>query len=754
MILLGLGFSLAAGTAAVAVLNHFSKGLPDVSRLRFYEPSETTRIYSADGQLIATLFKENRTWTPIDEVSPHLLHAVLAIEDSRFYEHRGVDPVGVARAAYYDYVYGDAHQGASTITMQLARNLFLSPTRSMERKIKEALLAVQIEKKFTKDEILELYVNQIYFGAGAYGVEAAARTYFNKKARDLTPAEASLIAGLPQAPSQYSPFVDQRASGHRQILVLGRMVHLGYLSWDDYRQALNETLHFNFKKKQSQDFQILEVPYFTTFVLKELYSRYDENLLYRGGLKIYTTVDVKLQKQAEAIVRDMIGAEAYRLNVDNAALVCVENKTGFIRAMVGGTRWSEKNQFNRAWQARRQPGSAFKIFVYTTAIEAGYNPETIVPDTPITFKLGPTESWSPKNSDLAYMGAVPLKTALQYSRNVVAVKLLTMVGPEQVIDYAYRMGIKERLYPHLSLALGAVEVSPLEMAGAFSVLPNGGVRVEPTPIKIIYDSDGNVVEDHTFARQEEVLSEATAQIMVEMMKRVVESGTGTSALLPGYPVAGKTGTTDSFKDAWFVGFTPQLTAAVWVGNDNNEQMVRSFGGDLPARIWQRFMLRAMDGQPKIGFQDARDGKISVIMCTESKKRANAKCPGIYREFYPAGGIPAFCDHHGKHARAVLPGVEVLPLPESSPLPGQPANPLSTPEPLEQETQAGDPLPNEVDYDDYFDSTVPEAIPAPPTTPTHELPLDLPAPTPQPLPGHAPGPAEPPPEDARPGGFEL
>ncbi len=722
----------------VAVLNHFSRGLPDVSRLRHYEPSETTRVYAANGDLLATLYRENRTWTPFEEISPHVINAVIAIEDSRFYGHRGVDPIGVARAAYYDIVHKGAHQGASTITMQLARNLFLTPTRTIERKIREVLLALQIEKKFTKDEIMELYLNQIYFGSGAYGIQAAAKTYFNKKASDLTAAEASLLAGLPQAPSEFSPFVSERSAKLRQILVLGRMVHLDFLNWGEYRQALNETREFQFKEYQKKDFQVLKLPYFTSYVLKQLYDRYDEELLYRGGLKIYTTVEPALQRKAEKIVADLVRADSKKINVDNGAVVVIENKTGYIRAMVGGTKWTKENQFNRAWQARRQPGSSFKIFVYTTAIESGYSPDTVVPDTAVTYQVSPTETWSPKNSDHAYLGPIPMWKALMLSRNVVAVKLLVMVGPEKVIEYAYKMGIKEKLYPHLSMALGALEVSPLEMASAYSVLPNGGIRVHTTAVKKILDSDGIVIEDHTFPKQEEVLQETTASLMIEMMKRVVEQGTGTRARVPGRDVAGKTGTTDDFRDAWFVGFSPEFTAAVWVGNDDNTKMWRSYGGDLPARIWSRVMGEALRDQPQTRFADVVNGKKAVMICNDSKKRANARCPNTFQEYFNSDRIPGFCKQHGKDTSYTLPE-PAEPQPDQDDGGEEPLDPSEEPLPLgEPGWEPGD-----------------EALPDPgnweqPPVPGGEEVLPFPNPTPEDLPLRDPLN----PNEGEVGGYEL
>jgi 1A family penicillin-binding protein len=713
--LLLLGLSIAGITSLTALLNHYAEGLPDVAKLRYFEPSETTRIYSADGKLIATLFKENRTWTPYDKMSPYLIKAILAVEDSRFYQHHGVDPVGVARAVVYTVLHpGGDKQGASTITMQLARNIFLSFNQTLERKIKETLLASQIEKKFTKDEILELYLNQIYFGGGAYGVQAASKTYYGKNAKDLTICEAALIAGLPQAPSEFSPLVSERAAKHRQILVLGRMYDQKFLTYKQYRAALLEARHPTFMTKKAQEFQVLEVPYFTTWVIRQLSERYDEDLLYRGGLRIHTTVDLRLQKVAEATVRNLIRRDGPGLKADCSALVCIENKTGYVRAMAGGLGWTKKNQFNRAWQAKRHPGSSFKPLVYATAVEAGYSPDSIVSDSPYTIQVSATETWSPKNSDHAFMGSINMKTALTQSRNVVAVKLLMMVGVDRVIDMAYRCGITERLYPNPSLALGAVEVSPMEMCTAYTVFPNGGLHTEITGVKAIFDSDGNPIEDNTYPKQEEVMSEITATAMTEMMVNVVENGTGTMARLSGYRVAGKTGTTDDYRDAWFCGFTSQFTTAVWVGNDDNSQMATSFGGNLPARIWQQFMQAAMTGKPSVPFGLVDKGKVGVLMCRDSKKRACMGCYRTFRNFYAPGAVPGgFCPLHGRTGDSLLPQVRGHrvpvegPAPDAIPGPDEMVDPLD--DPLAPPTTAPQPDPAEPDP---LPSSEPEAIPGP------------------------------------------
>lgn len=640
---------IAGGVAGYVVINHYSKGLPDVSKLRQYDPAETTRIYSADGQVIATLFKENRTFVPLSKISPNMRNAILSIEDSRFYEHHGVDPIGVLRAAVDLYRSGgEIHQGASTITMQLARAFYLSADQSFHRKIREALLALQIEKCFTKDEILELYLNQVYFGAGAYGVQAAANTYFGTSASKLTPVQAAVIAGLPASPSYYSPLVDEHAAAMRAIEVLGRMRQLDKITQQEYRTSVDALRKgkMNYANKGRKEFQVLKVPYFTTYVLKELNNRYSEEVLYRGGLKIYTTVDLKMQEYAEKVVTESIARNTEWYNASNAACVLIENSTGYIRAMVGGKGWSKSNQFNRAWQARRQPGSSFKVFVYTTAVESGYGPDTVVSDNPVTYRISDTETWAPKNSDGRFLGNIPMRTALMQSRNVAAVSILNLVGAERVIEYAYRMGIKERLEPNLSLALGSAVVTPLEMASAFTCFPNGGMKIQPSGIKIIYDKDGNVIEDNTYPRHEEVLSESTAYTMCSMLQSAVEGGTGGGAAIPGRAVAGKTGTTDEHRDCWFVGFTPQYTCSVWVGNDDYTKMWSAFGGEVAAPIWRAVMSRAVKDLPAKTFPRPDSNMVSVLMCSVSKCRARAKCPSTYKEYYRASEVPQnFCPMH-------------------------------------------------------------------------------------------------------------
>lgn len=649
---MGLFFiTLAIGLAGVscvrAVLDHYRSELPDVSSLAYYEPSLTTRIYANDGTLIGTLYKEARTWTKLDAISPYLIKAVLATEDSRFFEHHGVDPIGVLRAIYSRASGSDGSQGASTITMQLARNLFLNAKQTMDRKLKEVLVAVEIEKSFTKNEILELYLNQIYFGSGAYGVHSAAALYFNKAPKDLTLAEASLIAGLPQAPSDYSPFVDEKAAKERQGIVLARMLKMEAISTQEYAQALQGVAHQKFAQRKPKQFTILKLPYFTSYVIKQLYQQFDEDMLVRGGLNVYTTVDPKLQAKGEKIVKEVIAQNSAALNVHQAAFVTIENGTGYIRAMVGGTGWSVQDQFNRAWQALRQPGSSFKTLVYATAIECGFQPSIPVLDTPIDVN-----GWQPKNSDGRFFGPMSMASALQQSRNVVAVRLILLVGPQRVIELARKMGITAKLPPYPSLALGSADVTVLEMADAVSTFPNEGVRIPASPFKLITDRDGNVVIDNRFPDKKDVLSESTASSMMEMMRGVVTGGTGTAAYMPNHEAGGKTGTTDSFRDAWFVGYTHNFTTAVWCGNDNYSQMWNSFGGDVPATIWRHVMTFALRQIPSSKLPITHPSKVGVLMCVDSKQRCGPSCPKTYRELFPRNAIPTtFCQLHGAPANA-------------------------------------------------------------------------------------------------------
>lgn len=756
----------ACGTVALvgfafALVSRYSQNLPDVERLRSYQPSETTRVYAADGSLIATLFKENRTWVPIEKVSKNFKNAIVATEDARFYEHGGIDLIGLVRAAYTDYRSGGAMQGASTITMQLARSIFLNPAPTMQRKIQEMLISIQLEKKFTKDEILELYVNQVYFGSGSYGIEAAAETYFNKRAGDLSLAEATMIAGITPRPSSYSPQVDFRLAKQRQILVLKRMVDVRFITQKQALEAIRQPLQV---AEPRRTVTTLRTPYFSTYVLHELFQKYDEDLLYRGGLRVYTTVDPKIQEAAEEAVKWGVKSLGPRFNVHQCALVSIEPKSGYIRAMAGGTGWSDKNQFNRAWQTQRQPGSSFKIFVYTTAFEAGYTPDTVVPDSPVSFRVGPNDVWTPQNSGGGFMGAIPLRTALQHSRNIVSAKLVAALSPERVIDTAYKMGIRSHIDPNLSIALGAVAVSPLEMASALATLANGGIHSETTAIKMIKDPEGNILEDNTFPYQQEVISPVTALTMSEMMQNAVENGTGYGARIEGRYVAGKTGTTDSHRDAWFCGFVPQLATAVWCGNDDNSK-TWGFGGDIAAPTWKRFTMSALKAMPKaqanVRFFMADDkGNIDVSMCTDTGKRANALCPGVTRKAYKVKEVPhTWCQKHTyvatskystrdtregpRRPQNEAPGDHENP---QQPVSRPPATPMEPDEEQPVEVTPSTPGQAPTGGDAHTSPIQPE----PGRRPLPETPVQPPAPPPAPVaPAPAPAPPAPAPKEAPP-----
>ncbi|MFH1454390.1 MAG: penicillin-binding protein 1A [Armatimonadota bacterium] len=649
-----LFFAVFAMAFGMFLINYYSKDLPNTGKLKYFNPTQATVLYSADGKVIGKIFQENRIWISLNQVPQTMKNAIFAIEDSRFYRHHGIDLIGIMRAFIADLRHEEIKQGASTITQQLARNIFLTPEVSFQRKIKEIVLSLKMEKQFSKQEILEFYLNQIYFGSGAYGIESAARIYFDKEAKDLNLAECAILAGMPAAPSVYSPFVNMELAKQRQFQVLQRMAQLGYISKQEASDAYNQELKL--AEPPSEEFHNLKYPYFTTFVVRQLFNSFSNELIFRGGLKVYTTLDTRMQDTAQKSVQWGIKKSMQEgVNGRQAALVSIEPQTGYIRAMVGGTGFKTGDQFNRAWQARRQPGSAFKIFVYTTAIDMGYLPQTIVHDSPITYRLSDGQVYSPINCDKKYWGPITVQRALQFSRNVAAVRVAHHIGMNRVIEYTHKMGIREKLEPHLSLALGSAVVSPLQMASAVSVLANEGVRVEPTAVIKVVDSNGRLLEDNTYPYQEEVVSDETAYTMVTMMKKVIEAGTGTNAQI-GRPAAGKTGTTNDFRDAWFVGFTPQLCTAVWIGNDNYDKMVVSYGGYIPAFIWQRFMKEALKDMPKVDFAKPVIGKKAVIVCKETGQRATSFCPHSMKKYLShdeAIKLP-FCKKHAPKVKKVEP----------------------------------------------------------------------------------------------------
>jgi penicillin-binding protein 1A len=625
-----LAVLFAAGTVA-GVVYAYSRNLPDINRMADFQPSRATRIYARDGTLLATLYKQNRIFVPIARIPQRVRNAFIANEDHNFYLHHGVDFGGIARAALADYRH-EQLQGASTITQQLARALFLSNEVSISRKIQEALLAIEIERYYTKDEILERYLNLIYFGAGAYGIEAASHEYFGTDVGRLSLAQAAMLAGLPAAPSDYSPYVNRGHAIERQRHVLERMVANGYIT--DAESASAEAHPLGLIGERPTGLQSFRYPYFTTYVNHVLNQTFGERPVLEDGLEVDTTLDPTLQQLAQSAVDwGVARAKAESINAHQMALVAIRPQTGQIVAMVGGAGgFSLQNQFNRAWQALRQPGSSFKTYVYTAAIDSGMPATSVIDDSPVSYPMGDGTQWRPMDDDNRFLGDITLRYALAQSRNIVAVRLAQQIGIDRVIEYAHRMGVKAPLEANLSLALGSSVVSPLDQASGYATLADQGIHIEPSPLQLVKDSFGSPLLDNRFPQETEVVSAGTAYVMTSMLEGVIKEGTGYPNAEIGRPAAGKTGTTTDFRDAWFVGFTPDLVTAVWLGNDDYSRMNESFGGNVPARTWARFMKAALVHVPKHDF---------VYPSTELRKIAYCGDPKKF-EYYLDGTEPHGC----------------------------------------------------------------------------------------------------------------
>jgi len=572
---------------------HVSKMLPTGIDLETYKPTEATKIFSSDGVLLGQLYEENRETVALTDIPKDLQNATVAIEDWRFYKHLGVDFVGMGRAFFTNLRSGHLSQGGSTITQQLARNIYLTRKKTYFRKLEEIVLAIELERNYSKKQILELYLNEVYYGSRAYGVQAAAKTYFGKDVKNLTLAECALIAGLPQRPSGYSPYEDMDEAVNRRDVVLNRMMELGYITHDQCAEAKASRIRLAGIKPNSMS--KYKAPWFVTYVIKQLSDKYGADMVYRGGWHVYTTLNYAMQQVAEQELRSHVAA-ARGLDVSQGALVCIDPHNGYIRAMVGGA--SEdfyKDQFNRAVQMRRQPGSSFKAFVYTAAIDNGYDENYRLSNARITYGSG-DNAWSPKNYDGKYGGTYTIKKAVAYSVNICAVRMADQIGIDKVISYARLLGIKSPLGRNLSLALGSTGVTPLEMCSAYGVFAADGVRAEPMTVVKITESDKNgdgaVVESNEPVTKQ-VLSKQTTDIMNDIFRGVVTMGTGIRAKV--VPDAhGKTGTTNDDRDAWFVGYTPELVTAIWVGNDNYSKHMRHvFGGTGCIPTWVAYMQQAL-----------------------------------------------------------------------------------------------------------------------------------------------------------------
>jgi len=580
-----LGTGMIMLTFAVMMV-YYTVVFPDPHALGNSAHAPMIRILARDGSTLAERGAPHE-FIPLDKMAKALPAAVVATEDRRFFDHYGVDPSGMLRAMFANLRAGRFAQGGSTLTQQLAKNLFLTQDRTLSRKIAELGLAFWLEIRLTKPEILELYLNQVYFGGGAYGVEAASQRYFGKSASDLTIPEAALIAGLLKAPSKYSPASNPGAARARARVVIEKMLEAGFISDAQETQALAEMIVFNEEKVEKT---AADAGYVIDYVLDQLPSAVGDGD--QGDLIIETTVDKNLQRKAQEIVSDTLAKKGEALGASQAAMTVLDGSGG-VRVMVGGRDYAE-SQFNRVIKGKRQPGSAFKPFIYLAALSKGMTPDTIIDDAPITLA-----GWSPKNDNGQYAGPIPMRRAIAQSINTVAVRLYQTVGRGTAVDLAQRLGIKSELHDGPSLALGTSEVTLLEMAGAYAAFSNGGQAVAPHVITRITTGNGRVLYEYAPVNTGPIPEAGRIGALNDILNAAVVYGTGRRAALSDRPAAGKTGTTQDFRDAWFMGYTAQLTAGVWVGNDNGKPMNRATGGSLPAEIWRQVMRAAHEGLPPL-----------------------------------------------------------------------------------------------------------------------------------------------------------
>jgi penicillin-binding protein 1A len=610
---------------------YFTHDLPSIETLKNYKPSAITKIFSEEGEVIGEFFYEKREVVSLDRVPNHLIQAFVSGEDARFFQHKGLDYLAILRALYRNIFSGEIVQGGSTITQQVVKSLLLSPEKKFARKIREAILAYRIEKYLTKEEILFLYLNQIYLGHGAYGISAAAENYFGKTIEELNLAESALLAGLPQAPSKNSPYQHPQQAKKRQLYILNRMVEEGFISSTEMNKIAKTPYIIRAKDKPS----IEKAPHFVEYIRRYVEEKYGKDALYKNGLQVFSTIDLQFQKPAQEAVelglkeiekREKYPSAAMPLTPEGA-LICFDLETGYVKVMVGG-RDFRKSQFNRAIQARRQTGSAFKPIIYASALDKGYTPASIIIDAPILFEWG-NQKWRPKNFEGKFLGPTTLRNALTHSVNVVTVKIAQDVGVDYIRDYAKKLGITSPLYHELSMALGSSSLSLFELTRAYAVFANQGRSFKPIFIKKILDRDGNLLEENLPSfyfedseRGEPVITPQTAFLITYLMQGVVQHGTGWRARSLGRPVAGKTGTTDQFMDAWFIGYTPDFITGVWVGFDEERSLGENETGARAASpIWVAYMSKILKDKPKKDFSvpeevefmkiDPKTGQVSL-----------------------------------------------------------------------------------------------------------------------------------------------
>ncbi len=620
------------------------KDLPHLDKLEIFQPGEPSILYSDHDQPFASMASEFRIFVPLARIPKIVQEAVLDAEDAQFYEHGAISLKGMARAAIRNLTSAKLKEGGSTITQQLAKSLFLSPERTLSRKLKEIQIAEEIERLYSKDKILEMYLNTIYLGGGAYGVEAAARTYFGKSVGQLTLAEAAVLGGLPKAPSANSPFTDLKKAKVRRDYVLSRMEKEGHVTATQAKAAARQPI------KLSPLFRERGIaPAFTEYVRKTLEPRFGRDRLNRGGLKIYSTIDLEMQQAAmDALRRGLAEIEKAQTSKRKAAAPPAQNglegaflaldpKTGEIRAMVGGRDYA-RSQFNRAVQAHRQPGSAFKPFVYAAAFERGYSPTSVIEDFPISYSIpqnGRMVEWKPENFDHQFHGPVTLRWALEDSINVPTVRLMEAIGVDSVISLAHRMGINSELRPEFALALGVSEVSLLDLTSAYGVLANGGIRVPPTCIRRIVAPNQDIL-DVGQEPGERVLSEEVAFLVTSVLEGAVERGTAKKARIPGQTVAAKTGTSQDAADLWLMGYTPSLATGLWVGYDQPRTLgSQETAGRLVAPIWADFMRRALREVPTVTMP-IPEGVFSTVVNWRTGFPAEPGDPNAIKEYFIRG----------------------------------------------------------------------------------------------------------------------
>lgn len=596
---------LGVGCGLVAIGISGDKDVSDI------HPPASSQILDMNGNLITNIHAtENRTLVTLDKIPKNLQNAFIAVEDNRFYEHSGVDPRGILRALYSNIVSGEVAEGGSTITQQLAKNAFLSQERTITRKIQELFIAIRLEQQYTKDEILEMYLNQIYFGRGAYGVQAAAQTYFGKDVSQLNLSECAMLAGIPRSPNYYSPLNNLGAALERRSEVLDQMVKYNYITADTANKTKQEQLVLVNPKEEEENHV---ASYFIDYVTQEMIDKFGADAVYKEGLKIYVTIDLNMQKTAEQAVNNLLPTyydDANGLKQPQGALVAIDPTNGYIKAMVGGRG---TDQFNRATMAVRQPGSSFKPFTFATALEENMTPDTTISNRP--FKLG---DWQPQNYDRTFSGMVTMRQTAINSLNIPTVRLAEKVSIDKVLSTAQNLGISTLVMnsapgepndKNLAASIGGLTqgVTVLDMAGAYSAFANHGIYTKPVAVVKVIDRKGKVIYENK-PETKQAISERTATLLTSMLQDVIIRGTGTGAKI-NRPAAGKTGTTDNYQDAWFAGYTPNLVTVVWMGCDDNSQLPGITGGTVPAKIWQNFMNVALKDVPAKNF-DGSDTSVN------------------------------------------------------------------------------------------------------------------------------------------------